>query len=64
MTASFASGPLLLTRRGCQAAEASVESGILGVLEAGEVSVSLTGRVLVLEAGERGITLRTDQPQG
>ncbi len=57
-------GPLLLTRRGCQAAEASVESGILAVLEAGEVSFSLTGRVLVLEAGERGITLRTDQPQG
>ncbi len=57
-------GPLLLTRRGCQADEASVESSVLAVLEAGEVAFDLTGQVLMLEAGERALTLRADQPPG
>jgi heat shock protein HslJ len=50
-------GPMMLTKRACEAGPAMVESAVLGVLE-GRVNYTIEADVLTLTNGREGLTLR------
>jgi heat shock protein HslJ len=51
-------GPLLLTKMACQKDPATLESAVLGVLEADSIAAAIDGSRLTLQAGGRGLILR------
>jgi heat shock protein HslJ len=51
-------GPLMLTKMACQGDGASLESAVLGVLEAGTIGAQIDSSLMTLTAGNRGLMLR------
>jgi heat shock protein HslJ len=51
-------GPVLLTKMACQKDPATLESAVLGVLEADSIAAAIEGPRLTLQAGGRGLILR------
>ncbi len=51
-------GPLMLTKMACEKDGATLESAVLGVLEAGTVSAQIDSTLMTLTAGNQGLMLR------
>jgi heat shock protein HslJ len=51
-------GPLMLTKMACEKDGASLESAVLGVLEAGTIAAQIDSSLMTLQAGNQGLMLR------
>jgi heat shock protein HslJ len=51
-------GPLLLTKMACEKDGATLESAVLGVLEAGTIGAQIDSSLMTLTAGNQGLMLR------
>jgi heat shock protein HslJ len=51
-------GPLLLTKMACEKDGATLESAVLGVLEAGTIGAQIDSSLMTLQAGNQGLMLR------